>query len=414
LINSLIGANVGIKVNQRSKELLKSYSDIIQHDFKLDDYASVSSIKAIFELEPKQSISIAMHHSPEEIAFLKTSLIAQLLSDIHQFYSKETNDIEKKLDEPDWTAKTKYVLLAIAGTILAGCEGFDSITAMMGITSLPSLPIFIAGFLFSLLSIVVFFGFDLVEVAKNLGIKIKDAPKLLDLSLSQRQQMIDIRKAIKNLDFSSQTLEQLRELRDILRLMKERMQALDKVGKQFEDALNSTKLQVGKKIVSAIAGLLFFGGGFFAGQSVALYLVGFFVATATPTFWPVILLSVLVGCSAFGLYWYVQRPGLQRLLSKWFGLDEDKIEELCDTQKAHREELKLDVLEEKLSRKCDELESLKLNASSPGRVLTRSKSLDSFTKLDKSNVVFFKPQGAIDLSKSKTDVEDAPLACADL
>lgn len=98
---------------------------------------------------------------------------ASLLKDLHK--SLNPGQVEEETQKGGMTAKTKYALLALAGTVYFGCEGFDGITAMLGaFSSIPTIALFVAGTLFSVLSMVVFYSFDLVEISKNLGIKSTD------------------------------------------------------------------------------------------------------------------------------------------------------------------------------------------------------------------------------------------------
>ena len=147
---------------------------------------------------------------------------------------------------------------------------------------------------------------------------------------------------------ASLSQDELSQLIHTITMLQKCLQRLVVASAQFDNALNGTKMQVAKIVVSSLAGLLFFGSGFFAGQSVALFVAGLFIPVVLPTFWPVVLFSVVVGLAAFNLYWYVEQEGFKRLVSGWFGLDEDKIEELCDKSSLDKEEKKLEHLKEKV------------------------------------------------------------------
>jgi hypothetical protein len=82
---------------------------------------------------------------------------------------------------------------------------------------------------------------------------------------------------------------------------------------------------------------------------VAVFLLGLVVSGGVSAgFAPVVLFSLAVGFAAFSLYWYVEKVGLQQLISSWFGLDEEKIEDLCDPEKLDVQSQKLNNLKEKL------------------------------------------------------------------
>src|SRR5690606_25009399 len=95
--------------------------------------------------------------------------------------------------------------------------------------------------------------------------------------------------------------------------------------------------------------IIFFGSGFFAGQSVAVFLLSLAIAGGVSAgFVPVVLFGLAVGAAAFSLYWFIEKGELQRLISGWFGLDEEKVESLCDQEKLAEHFEELGNLKEKL------------------------------------------------------------------
>ncbi|STY31038.1 coiled-coil protein [Legionella wadsworthii] len=280
--------------------------------------------------------------SDDEEFFLIASLRASLLNDLNQSLSPNQTSNESK--EGGFSAKAKYLLLALAGTIYFGCEGFDGVTAIMGVfSSIPTIAIFAAGTLFSILSIIVFYSFDLVEISKNLGVKSSDAPKLIDVLLDEFTQI----KAIR-LKLSQQKKEKSKkELEDDLllaQMLLQRHNDLQHDREQLKKALNNPYLRAGRMITAAIAGIIFFSGGFFAGQTVALAIASLFVASIAATAWPIIVASIAVGLAALSVYWFVERPGIENLISRWKGLDKDKIDQLCEDKYVDRETAKLENL----------------------------------------------------------------------
>lgn len=115
--------------------------------------------------------------------FLLESLSASLLNDLHNTLFTQQEQHKKKSDNR--SKKFTYWLLAIAGIIFFGCEGFDGITAMLEVFTLTPAVILATGVVFALLAITVFCAFDLVEIGKNLGVKNKSAPQLLDIYLKE-------------------------------------------------------------------------------------------------------------------------------------------------------------------------------------------------------------------------------------
>jgi hypothetical protein len=285
--------------------------------------------------------------SQQEMEFILASLRAELLHDLLSSMSLQCEDT-KKDEPPSSGARLKFYLLAIAGTVLAACEGFDSISSMLGLFTLPPVVVLLSAVACSIFSIIIFYGFNLVQVSNNLGVKISETPKLLDIYLQQLNEIKGIRKKINTYKLSELSSEELQHLTKTLEMLTARFDALRGSSKQFAEALDSPKMNIMKNLFAGSAGLLFFGGGFLAGQSAALFLLGFILPAVTATAWPVVLFSVVVGCAAFSLYWYVEKVGLQQLISGWFGLDEEKIETLCDSKQLDKQAYKLQNLKEKI------------------------------------------------------------------
>ncbi|AHE68274.1 hypothetical protein Loa_02744 [Legionella oakridgensis ATCC 33761 = DSM 21215] len=250
--------------------------------------------------------------------------------------------------------------MAFAGTALAVCEGFDGITSVLGLfSSVPVYAVFAAGIAFSILSVVVFYGFDLVEISKNLGVKLRHSPALLDVLLDQIQQIKELRKKIDARYATANNLEELQTMRDMLAMLAIRYQALDDARESYKKALHNPYLNALKTSMALTTGVLFFGGGFFAGQSLAMVTIAtLFGASVTATFWPVVLVSVAIGLAAFSIYWFVERPGLENLVGRWFGLDKDKIDLLADEEIVQKQQEKLTMLDSKIAARLESQQQL--------------------------------------------------------
>jgi len=297
--------------------------------------------------------SLNKRKTKKELEFLLASLRVELLRDLLVSMEVNPHAIKKEEEPTSKTTYLKFYLLAISGTILAACEGFDSITTLLSVFALPSVVTLLAGLAFSALSVMVFYGFNLVQVAKNLEVKLTDAPQLLDLHLLQLQEIKSLRKKINTYKLAKPSLEELNDLAQTVSMLENRLLALGKSSKQFNEALNSPKITLAKNLFVGVAGLLFFGSGFFAGQSVGVFLLGLAMTSVSPTFLPVVLFSIAVGLAAFSLYWYVEKVGLQQLISGWFGLDEEKIEKLCSQDELDKQAEKLVNLKEKIMETAD-------------------------------------------------------------
>jgi hypothetical protein len=158
-----------------------------------------------------------------------------------------------------------------------------------------------------------------------------------------------LRKKIDTYKLATLSTEELEHLIKLTAMLHKRFDSLVESCKQFDAALKSPKVKIAKTLFGAVSGILFFGSGFFAGQSVAVFLLGLVISGGVSAgFAPVVLFSLAVGFAAFSLYWYVEKVGLQQLISSWFGLDEEKLEGLCNQEKLDGQSQKLSNLKEKL------------------------------------------------------------------
>ncbi|AUH73924.1 hypothetical protein CAB17_05400 [Legionella sainthelensi] len=244
-------------------------------------------------------------------------------------------------------SKTKFLFLTSAGILVTACQGFDGVVTMLSVFAMSPSIVLGIGFAFILLSIIVFFGVDLVKVSNALGVTLSEY-KLLDAYLSQLQKIKAIRKKINSYTLVAMSQEDLQQLELILSMLQKRLMFLVGASKQFDEALNSKNVQMIKTALSGVSALFFFGGGFFAGQSVALFISSLVLDSVLPTFWPIIVFSVLVGLAALSIYWYVERPGLEKLVTNWFGLNEEKVQRLCDKSALEIEAKRLASLKEKV------------------------------------------------------------------
>ncbi|HHT0592809.1 TPA: hypothetical protein ACTXXA_000999 [Legionella anisa] len=342
---------MNIEISLRSQKLIKNYllaSGV--HPRELPSIPLPTDFIALMSWLDEEQIKNSEESSKEKkqkIEFILVSLRTELLHDLFLSMQGDHTNLPKEV-ENNTKDKTKFVLLTMAGILVAACQGFDGIVTMLSIFSLPSSITLGIGFAFSFLSVIVFCGFDLVRVSNALGIKLSDAYKLLGAYLLQLKMIKSIRKKIDDYYLSDLSLSDLKQLELIISMLQKHFALLTKASKQFEQAINSESIQMVKTLISGVSALLFFGGGFFTGQSVALFMSGLIINAAIPAFWPVVIFSVIVALAAFSLYWYVERPVLDKLVSSWFGLNEESVQKLCDKHLIIKEEKKLGNLKGKV------------------------------------------------------------------
>ena len=290
--------------------------------------------------------------------FLLESLRASLLEDLHDsFLSPVTRETSRA--PVSRLKKAQYTFLAIAGTLLAICEGFDGIASILtSFAAVPAVCIFAAGLIFSALSVGIFYGFELYGISQQVGVGLGKTGQLLDVFLEQVEQIKKIRKIIDG-RFAHESIKdsaERAELRNMINMLIKRYEALDIERRRYFEKLKNPFLQLARLITAGLTSLIFFSGGFFAGQTLALTVAGLFVASAAATFWPIFVASTVVGLAALSLYWFIQRPGLEHLVSHWVGLDKNNIVEFGDQEIVAHQKDKLKGLLHKLER-VEELDS---------------------------------------------------------
>lgn len=225
------------------------------------------------------------------------------------------------------TNQLKLTMLTLMGTLYFACEGFDGMTALLGIFSLPATLLMASGLVFSILSVIIFYSFDLVEISKNLGVSWRQTPALIDLYVDQLSEMKALINAmhseIKNNNLSTDDkttcIGWLQQLEVHYRVIEEQSMSL-------QNQLDRPIINAAQTAVTVLAGLIHFSGGFFAGQTVMIALCSAMTLSTSPTFLPILAFSVFIGFAALSIYWYVEKPGIEKFVSRWVGIDGEKLE----------------------------------------------------------------------------------------
>ncbi len=346
-------------------------------------------IKSLSCLELLAYLDKTMHGDSGTL-FLRESLCAALLQDLQQSFLPKKEG-EKRNVHKNWLNWFKWALLAFAGTIYAACDGFDGITTILAL--FPAIPlgiIFAAGFAFALLSVLVFYGFYLVDVSDNSDIAAKDLTILMDVRLEQMNYLNDLSMVSQMILSRSNDLDELTALKKMLPILGTLYSNLHMARKQYEHQLQNSYLSVTKAIVAIFSGILFFGYGFFAGQSLALTLFILIVASPVAAFWPVMAISTAVGLAALSIYWFIERPGLEKLVGRLFGLDENKIEQLPDEVFVNQQQSEIGKRTYELNIRISKIKtSLFNNDTKKERSINRSLSDSDIVQYSNRSAPFF-------------------------
>jgi len=249
------------------------------------------------------------------------------------------------IKQKSWSSKVGLLLVVIAGTIVSICNGFDgSITILVLFTGIPFWPVFIIGLILSLVLVVLFFGIDLIQLSQYFNVELHHSRQLLDIFVDQAELISRLLKKIEQ--YTTQLSEDLLnnrpeqtndlpltgdELNNLLVALTSSQHDLSVVRQMYTDEMQAAYVRAMHVIVASIAGILAFNCGFFAGQSFAIVVLSAFVTTSISAMnWPVLLISIGVGLAALSVYWCAGRADVEDLVSRWLGLDRERIEQLPD------------------------------------------------------------------------------------
>lgn len=346
-----------MQVVRLSRHSLKAIHQFAQRDIPIYLPNDVASREHLTSTEVVTWLSRSFPElAPHQ--YMLEALRASMMQDLLRAMLNNEQPGSKK-EKPGWLTRLHFGLLAILGTIVAVCDGFDSISSILSLFShVPASVVCLAGLFFSVLSVAIFYGFDLITISSNLGVKLHQSPRLLDKLLAESSVIKQLQKRLDSIYVDMNTVAELHEMHDLVAMLQERYAALQNARQSYQAALNRRSLQIAKRVTSAIAGILFFGGGYLAGQTLATTIAGIFFSTTAAIFWPIAMASVLVGVAAVCIYWYVERPGLENLVGRWFGLDKEKIDAFTDAESIRKVTQSLTTLQRKLTQKIELLQAL--------------------------------------------------------
>ncbi len=334
-----------IYLNEASKELIKSLTtlqpDLIPDAWQIEG-EPISSKSLIDWLSQTTSTE------DKKTKFLLENLRAALLAELRKNrMSSAADEAEKKAP---WYKSALFYLLASSGVLLAFSDGFTGANSIvLGIFGGASPWVLVGtGLIFSAVAIAVFCGFDLAGISENLGMELKSSRKILDIYLEELSEIKKLRQHIERNLHTVKSSTELAELKALQAMLVIRFEALGEAQAAYQASMQNKKLSFLKTSVSVLTGLLFFSYGFFSAQSIAMAVGSLLAVTVSATFPPVIILSVLGGIAAFSLYWCLQRPSIENLVGKAFGLDKEKVEAFSSPTEVAKQKDKLLKLGEKL------------------------------------------------------------------
>lgn len=267
--------------------------------------------------------------APEQPTSLPLELLrANLLEDLYKTYFKDPEDAQgDQTEQLDWSKKSLFSLLTYAGTLVAVCQGFDGIVSILSsFTTIPVTVMFAMGVVFAVLTVAIFYGFELLEISRQVGVPITKSGQLLDIFLNQVELINKFQRRIAGV-YTDVTLDDLVEYKQIVDMLKSRYSQMDSAREYYKHGFYNPYLVIARGVIAAMTALIYFSGGFFAAQTLALTVATLMLgASATAASLPVVFASTLVGFAAAIVYWFVQRPSMENLVGHCVGYDKENIE----------------------------------------------------------------------------------------
>lgn len=338
-----------IQLSEHTKRLLMQFNRLRSEPWENDAQTlSLKDVVEIFEYmanelganplnlpgvhTPRQAASI-----PKEMHSLFPFLSTALLQDVVSSLGKTRNPSPQAKSRGYWIV---FGLISLLGAAVSGCEGFDLMSTILSTFSVPSIYVLVCSLGLSLVSIAMFYTLNLLYVAHVLGLNIVASTKLLDNALTEIQLIGALRRNLSQ-QLVCASAEDKVVIQRMMSQLAVQIQEINKARTSFNDMANNPWFILLKHLIAAIAAFLFFCSGFCAGQTASMFILTLCLGSVvTPTFWPVLLVSVLMGLLTMGLYSLTQHDGFTQVVSGWFGLDAGKMDQLNHLVETEQDEMK--------------------------------------------------------------------------
>ena len=266
----------------------------------------------------------------KKYSYYLDSLHASLLNDLNMTFLTQDQQGKTAPDEKKrWYKSAKFILLMIAGSLIAICEGFDGIASILGlVASVPTLVLFLVGAGFAVLSVMIFCLANLVSISNTMNVSLRQSRHILDVLVENIEQLKLLEISLLKYHAQVTTPDDNQVLQSMAVMLRIRYDAFVIERENYVNHLKKPAVGVAKKIASFITGAILSAGVFFSCQTISLAIGGLFVASIAATFWPIVLTCALMSLIAFAFFWTTGRHELDDQVAHWMGQDPEKITEL--------------------------------------------------------------------------------------
>lgn len=231
-------------------------------------------------------------------------------------------------------SRIRFYICAIFGMVNNALGGFNGMAAISSLFTNNLWIIIPPALIFALINAIIFVGFDFSQVASRLGIQAFTKPPILTLLLEQKEQLESLCQHASELagstDLSAQKYAYF-----IFKMLNQQWHEFKSIKAQWQAQYYlSTTVKRTKQITGYMCTLLFLFCGYFNGQSGALFILGISnitVALSNPITASIMIgIGILSAMGAASFYLFLQRHGVESLVSKLMGYDQEAMQTLCD------------------------------------------------------------------------------------
>lgn len=364
-----------ITLSTKTKRLLRKFDKTYEDIQTLEPRAVIELLSTPAadsrDLEPRlQSLHIQLQNNRKK-AHVK--LRVELLRDLNDYVknslfnpleAEETNTSPSKLSRlkqvwakaKRWLRNGLFPFLFLGGVFAAACDGFNGVPALLGfVAAMPPSVVLLVGLFFAGLAVVVYNGFDAVEISKNLDVKGINFRSRLDTLVEEVEQVKLLIEALKVGSAKRITPQQLQDVQLMVRMLQDRRDVLNGQQEAYSKKVHNPLLKVFKLPLALMIGVMFFTGGFFGAQAAMTAAVTLVLGPVALPIWAVLLVSFIGGAASFASFWFLQRGGIENLVGRWLGLDADKAAEL--TQEVDSTKSDLNVLNSHYNNRVRDVEA---------------------------------------------------------
>ena len=216
----------------------------------------------------------------KKYSYYLDSLHASLLNDLNMTFLTQDQQGKTAPDEKKrWYKSAKFILLMIAGSLIAICEGFDGIASILGlVASVPTLVLFLVGAGFAVLSVMIFCLANLVSISNTMNVSLRQSRHILDVLVENIEQLKLLEISLLKYHAQVTTPDDNQVLQSMAVMLRIRYDAFVIERENYVNHLKKPAVGVAKKIASFITGAILSAGVFFSCQTISLAIGGLFVA----------------------------------------------------------------------------------------------------------------------------------------